>query len=88
MTDPLNTAGIRGLDTWNATGCYNPCARVDELFELRAEERPADIAVTLLDRSMSYGTLSAATRLQSLGILPGTLVGICMDRCMEMVPAL
>ena len=93
MTDLLNAADIKGLETWNATGCYNPCTRVDELFELRAEERPDDIAVTFLDRSMSYGTLSAATRqlatrLQSLGVQPGTLVGICMDRCMEMVPAL
>ena len=66
---------------------------MDELFELRAQERPDDIAVTFLGKSVSYGSLCATTdelarRLQDLGVRPGTLVGICMDRCMEMVAAL
>ena len=91
--DLLNAADIKSFDTWNATRRYYPRARVDELFDLRASERPDDTAVTFLDSSMSYGSLSVATqqlatRLQSLGVQPGSLVGICMDRCAEMVTAL
>jgi surfactin family lipopeptide synthetase A len=67
--------------------------RTDELFELTAAERPAEIAVTFAGRDLSYGALrtdvlALAARLQNLGVRPGTLVGICMDRCAEMVTAL
>jgi len=93
MTDALNTAEINNPDTWNGTGKYYPHVRVDELFELKAQERPDDTAVTFLEKSVSYGSLCTtadelATRLQNLGVQPGTLVGICMERCMEMVAAL
>ena len=89
----LNAAETNNPDTWNATGGYYPRVRVDELFELTAKERPDDTAVTFLEKSVSYGSLCAtvhelATRLQNLGVQPGTLVGICMDRCTEMVAAL
>ena len=92
MTDVLNAAEIKNPDTWNARGYY-PRVRVDELFELTAKERPDDTAITFLDKSMSYGALCTAThqlatRLQKLGVQPGTLVGICMDRCAEMVTVL
>src|SRR6202030_1040275 len=64
-----------------------------ELFELTAKGRPDEIAVTFLEKSVSYGSLCTtthelATRLQNLGVKPGTIVGICMDRCTEMVAAL
>jgi amino acid adenylation domain-containing protein len=93
MTDVLNAAEIKNPDTWNVTGGYYPRVRVDELFELTAKERPDDTAVTFLERSWSYGSLCStvhefATRLQNLGVQRGALVGICMDRCMEMVAAL
>ena len=93
MPGPLDTAEIESFDTWSSSGRYYPLARVDELFELRARERPDDIAVSFLNKSMSYALLAGATqhlatRLQSLGVQPGTLVGICMDRCTEMVTAL
>ena len=89
----LTAADIERLDAWNAKGRYYPHARVDELFELRVLERPDDTAVTFLDRTVSYRALSDKTkqfavRLQNLGVQPGTLVGICMDRCPEMVVAL
>ncbi len=91
--DILTAADIEEFDAWNANRRYYPHARVDELFELRVLERPDDTAVTFLDRSVSYRTLSDkakqfALRLQNLGLQPGTLVGICMDRCLEMVVAL
>jgi amino acid adenylation domain-containing protein len=93
MNHVLNVAEIKNPDLWNATGGYYPRVRVDELFEVTARERPDDTAITFLDKSVSYGSLCVtvhefATRLQKLGVQPGTLVGICMDRCTEMVTAL
>ena len=93
MNHVLNVAEIKNPDLWNATGGYYPRVRVDELFEVTARERPDDTAITFLNESMSYGSLCAAThllatRLQKLGVQPGALVGICMDRCTEMVTAL
>jgi amino acid adenylation domain-containing protein len=92
-TAVLNTAEINNPDAWNGTGKYYPRVRVDELFERKAQERPDDTAVTFLEKSVSYSSLCTtthvlATRLQNLGVQPGTLVGVCMDRCMEMVAAL
>ena len=91
--DILNAADRETFDRWNATGHYYPHARVEELFDLRAKESPEATAVTFLNTSMSYGALSDATkhlasRLRDLGVQPGTLVGICMDRSIEMVVAL
>src|ERR1700761_2464971 len=93
MNHALNVTEIKHQDSWGATGGYYPQIRVDELFELRAKEKPEDTAISFLDKSMSYGSLCTAThglatRLQDLGVLPGTIVGICMDRCAEMVTAL
>ncbi|MDX6457255.1 MAG: hypothetical protein QOE55_952 [Acidobacteriaceae bacterium] len=93
MNQVLNAAEINAADTWHATEGYYPLVRVDELFELTAKKRPDDIAVTFLEKSVSYGSLCTtthelATRLQNLGVQPGTIVGVCMDRCVEMVAAL
>jgi amino acid adenylation domain-containing protein len=93
MTDVLYAAEKNSPNTWTATRGYYPRARADELFELTAKARPDDTAVTFLEKSVSYGSLFTtvhefATRLQNLGVQPGTLVGICMDRCTEMVTAL
>ena len=92
MPDPLNTAEIESFDTWSSDGRYYPLARVDELFDLRARNGQT-IRQSLFSIRMSYAVLSGETqhlaaRLQSLGVQPGTLVGICMDRCAEMVAAL
>ena len=93
MNHLLKSAETINPDTWKATGGYYPRVRVDELFELTSKERPDDTAVTFLDKSLSYGSLCTkvhelATRLQNLGVERGAIVGICMDRCVEMVAAL
>lgn len=93
MTGQANAAEANNPDPWNATGGYYPRVRVDELFDLTAKQRPDDTAVTFLDTSVSYDSLRTmvheyATWLQNLGVQRGTLVGICMDRCTEMVAAL
>jgi amino acid adenylation domain-containing protein len=93
MNHLLKAAETINPDTWKTAGGYYPRVRVDELFELMAKERPDDTAVTFLDESLSYGSLCTkvhelATRLQNLGVERGAIVGICMDRCVEMVAAL
>src|SRR5204863_7258783 len=51
---------------------------------------PEAIALTCGDQHLSYGELNAcanrvAHRLQKLGVKPETLVGICLDRSLDMV---
>jgi amino acid adenylation domain-containing protein len=89
----LSPAEIYILDSWNSTGRPYPRARVDELFEQQAVERPNQTAVTFLGRRVSYASLAdqmkwLAARLTNLGVQPGSLVGVCMDRSVEMVVAL
>jgi amino acid adenylation domain-containing protein len=93
MDQILNLPETRNIALWDSPKGYYPRVRVDELFELTAREKPHDIAITFLDKGMSYGSLLTGTyelarQLQCLGVGPGTLVGICMDRCPEMVMAL
>ena len=93
MDQTLNTAETKGPYLWDAAGGNYPRVRTDELFELKARERPDDTAISFLGKSMSYGSLNTAThllatRLQNLGVQRETLVGVCMDRCTEMVTAL
>jgi amino acid adenylation domain-containing protein len=89
----LTADEINVLDSWNNTVRTYPHARVDELFEERAKAEPDRIAVTFLGRSVSYASLFEQTKLLAaqladLGVQPGNLVGVCMDRCTEMVVAL
>lgn len=103
LSSRLVENGTPMTDVFNMNELCNPgccqvaiahdLARVDELFESTARERAGDTAVIFLDKAVSYGSLRTAVnllaaRLQNLGVQPGTLVGICMDRCAEMVTAL
>lgn len=61
-----------------------------QLVERQAISRPAAIAVTFEQQQISYGTLNQranvlAHRLQQLGVGPEVLVGICVERSLEMV---
>jgi amino acid adenylation domain-containing protein len=89
----LTPADISTLDSWNDTARSYPRARVDELFEQQAVERPNHVAISFLSQETSYADLSIrvrqlALRLASLGVTQGTLVGVCMDRHAELVVAL
>jgi amino acid adenylation domain-containing protein len=66
---------------------------VHELFAEQAARTPEAIAVMSAGRSLSYSELDRranqwARRLQRLGVGPGSIVGLCLDRCPEMVEAL
>src|SRR5438093_7921747 len=66
---------------------------IHELFEEQAARRPQAVAVTFEDRQLTYGELNSranqlAHHLRALGVRPETLVGICVERSLEMVVGL
>ena len=79
---------------WNSTSAdYPRDANVQHLFEAQAMRTPEAIAVTFEDRSLTYEQLNRranqlAGYLLDLGVQPGDLVGIEMDRSLDMLVAL
>ena len=79
------------LVEWNNTQVDYPgeyC--IHELFEAQVERSPNSIAVTFEDKQLTYRELNQranqlAHYLQSLGVKPEVLVGICVERSLEMV---
>ena len=64
-----------------------------ELFEAQAARTPDAIAATFGDRSLTYRTLNRranqlARHLRELGVGPEVLVGLCLDRSLEMLVGL
>jgi amino acid adenylation domain-containing protein len=79
------------LEEFNATEAEYPRAQcVHQLFDFQAERTPDATAVVFENQSLSYAQLNAranqlAHHLRSLGVKPGVLVGICVERSVEMV---
>lgn len=79
---------------------FNPAATDSEswrttmrLFELRAAECPAAAAVIFREQQLSYNELNVranqlAHYLRARGVDHGALVGVCMERTLDMVVAL
>ncbi|MER5374834.1 amino acid adenylation domain-containing protein [Streptomyces sp. NPDC002553] len=68
-----------------------PCAH--EVFAEHAARTPDAVAVTDGERHLGYGELDrranqVAHRLRVLGVVPGTLVGLCVPRSAELVVGL
>jgi microcystin synthetase protein McyA len=64
-----------------------------ELFEAQVERTPDRVAVEYEGRHLSYRELNrranqVAHHLRALGVEPDTLVGVCMNRSLELVVAL
>jgi natural product biosynthesis luciferase-like monooxygenase protein len=82
------------LDTWNATSReYESAFCVHELFERQVERSPEATAVVFRDKRLSYAELNdranrVARRLVELGVKPDGVVGISVDRSIEMVVGL
>jgi amino acid adenylation domain-containing protein len=82
------------LVEWNDTKVEFPRDRcIHELFEEQAARRPQAVAVSFEDRQLTYGELNRranqlAHHLRALGVGPETLVGICVERSLEMVVGL
>ncbi|MGB8690508.1 MAG: amino acid adenylation domain-containing protein [Microcoleus sp.] len=87
----LTAAEISQLQEWNQTQANYPQDKcVHQLFEAQVERSPDAIAVVFEDNQLTYRELNAranqlAHYLQSLGVGPEVLVGICVERSTEMV---
>ncbi|RKH39334.1 non-ribosomal peptide synthase/polyketide synthase, partial [Corallococcus sicarius] len=81
----------RLLREWSGPRASSPAsACVHHQFEALAARTPDAVAVTFEDTHLSYGELNAranrlAWRLRGLGVGPETLVGLCVERSLEMV---
>ena len=81
------------LRGWNDTAQAIPFATVPELFAAQAARSPAATAVVLGEASLSYGELEARSNqlahyLGRLGVGPEVVVGLCVERSLEMVVGL
>ncbi|MGC8451957.1 MAG: amino acid adenylation domain-containing protein [Cylindrospermopsis raciborskii] len=82
------------LMEWNETRVEYPLHQqhksLHELFELQVDKTPNAIAVVFKNQSLTYYELNEranqlAHYLQSCGVKPDVLVGICIERSLEMV---
>jgi amino acid adenylation domain-containing protein len=84
----------RVLLEWNLTArSYEQEKCLHELFEVQAEATPNSTAVVCDGEEISYAELNAraelvAARLRCLGAGPERLVGVCLERGVELVAAL
>ncbi len=82
------------LVEWNRTEREYPSGKcVHELFEEQVRRTPEAVAVVFEREELMYGELNAranqvARYLQKLGVGPEVLVGICVERSLEMVVGL
>ncbi len=93
---PLLSAAERHqlLLEWNDTGVEYPQDKcIHQLFEAQVERTPDAVAVVFETESLTYRQLNKqanqlAHYLQKVGVAPGVLVGICVERSLEMVVGL
>jgi natural product biosynthesis luciferase-like monooxygenase protein len=84
---------VRVLETWNATAAPYPTdACVHQLFEQQARRTPEHPAATFEGETLRYRELNAranrlAAHLRELGIGPDKLVGVFVERSLEMLVA-
>ena len=93
---PLLTEAERNqlLVEWNKTRTEYPQDKcIHQLFEEQVERTPDHVAVVFEDQQLTYRELNAkanqlAHYLQTLGVGPEVLVGICVERSLFMVVGL
>ncbi|HBK22674.1 MAG TPA: non-ribosomal peptide synthetase [Planktothrix sp. UBA10369] len=79
------------LVTWNYTDTnYQKFNGIHQLFEAQVKKTPEAIALVFGKEKLSYQQLNEkanqlAYYLQSLGVKPDDLVGICLERSLEMI---
>jgi amino acid adenylation domain-containing protein len=90
----LSPGEARALDAWNLTRVPRPeGALLHHLVEAQVDRTPDAIAVSFEGRAVTYRELDAranriAHRIARLGVGPDVLVGVCMDRSLELVAAI
>jgi len=90
---PLLTAAERGRILAGSRGSAEPPAprtTLPELFEQNARRWPDKVAVVCEGKCLTYGELNAranqlARALRRRGVGPGALVGLCVERSLEMI---
>src|SRR5213079_1151165 len=83
----------RIVEEWNATEQAVPAANLADLFSEQARARPAAPAVVFGDAELSYGELEVrsnqlAHHLRALGVGPEVIVGLCLERSLDLVVGL
>ncbi len=81
------------LVEWNQAGPWREAqAPLHVLFERQAQRTPDSVAVVFGDEHLTYGQLNGqanqlARHLDGRGIGPGDLVGVCLDRSLDLAVA-
>jgi aspartate racemase len=81
----------RVLIQWNDTASDFPRARcIHELFAEEASKRPAAVALVAGDHSLTYAEVDSranqlAHYLRTIGVGPEVVVGLCVERSVEMI---
>ncbi len=79
------------LETWNDTAIdYPRHACIQQVFENQVEQTPNHVALVHGDRQLTYRELNKranqlASYLRARGVGPEVLVGICLERSLEMI---
>jgi amino acid adenylation domain-containing protein len=82
------------LVEWNNTQADYPANKcIHQLFEEQVEKTPDAVAIVFEDQQLTYGQLNERSNqlahyLRSLGVGPEVLVGICVERSLEMIVGL
>ncbi|WP_243147016.1 non-ribosomal peptide synthetase [Scytonema sp. UIC 10036] len=86
----LTSAEHQLLSEWNNTQVDYPQRCIHELFEEQVKRSPNAVAAVFENEQLTYQELNnranqLAHYLKTLGVEPGVLVGICMERSLEVV---
>jgi amino acid adenylation domain-containing protein len=90
----LTRSELDQLRAWNATDApYSDRECLHDLFASQAKRTPHTVAVTCGEEEITYRDLDRrsnqfANHLRAMEVGPGTLVGICVERSLEMVVGL
>lgn len=89
----LTPAQEAQLRQWNQTAVEFPQVCAHQLFEQQANLRPAEVAVSFQGHHLTYRELNGranqlAHHLLRRGVKPDVLVGVCLDRCPDLIVAL
>ncbi|NJR62068.1 MAG: AMP-binding protein, partial [Cyanobacteria bacterium CRU_2_1] len=86
----LMASELQQLAAWNTTQTEYPAQCLPDLFEAQVDRTPDAIAVCFADHQLTYRELNdranqLAHHLQSLGVQPETVIGICIDRSLDLI---
>ncbi|MCP4261667.1 MAG: amino acid adenylation domain-containing protein [Planctomycetes bacterium] len=90
----LTETETQQLQDWNQTEIDYPKDKtIIDLFQEQVEKTPDNIAVVFEDQQLTYQELNRkanqlAHYLQTMGVGPEVLVGVCMERSVEMIIAI